>query len=81
MKPYPAMYILRCADDTAARRPIRLVYFEEFEDIQAGFKREKQVQSWSKAKREALIAGDAAALRAASKKKFAKKHKAGRNTK
>ena len=49
---------------------MRLVYYEEFEDIQSAFNREKQVQNWSKAKREALIAGDLNKLKEAAKKKF-----------
>lgn len=55
---------------TATRLPVRLVYYEEFEDIQSAFNREKQVQNWSKAKREALIAGDLHKLKEAAKKKF-----------
>ena len=55
---------------TATRLPVRLVYYEEFEDIQSAFNREKQVQNWSKAKREALIAGDLNKLKEAAKKKF-----------
>ena len=42
---------------TARRRPVRLVYCEEFSRIDDAFGREKQVQNWSRAKRMALIEG------------------------
>jgi len=34
------------------------VYFEEYERIDFAFYREKQVQGWSRKKKEALINGD-----------------------
>ena len=37
------------------RRPVELVYVEEFERITDAFAREKQLQNWSRAKRIALI--------------------------
>lgn len=43
------------ANHTAARLPVALVYFEEFERIDKAFYREKQIQKWSRAKKEALI--------------------------
>ena len=39
------------------RRPVELVYAEEYARIQDAFLREKQVQGWGRAKREALIEG------------------------
>ena len=42
--------------------PVRLVYFEEFDRIEHAFFREKQVQGWSRQKKEALIYGAEAAL-------------------
>jgi putative endonuclease len=45
------------AESTRCRRPVRLVWFEEYEDIAAAFARAKQVQSWGRAKRRALIEG------------------------
>jgi putative endonuclease len=42
---------------TRRRRPVRLVYCEEFSRIDDAFLREKQVQGWSRAKRLALIEG------------------------
>ena len=37
--------------------PVRLVYFEEFDRIDEAFNREKQVQGWSRQKKEALMYG------------------------
>ena len=45
------------ANHTKKRLPIRLVCFEEFERIDDAFYREKQVQGWSRKKKEALIKG------------------------
>ena len=42
---------------TKKRLPIKLVYCEEFERIDDAFYREKQVQGWSRAKKEVLIQG------------------------
>lgn len=40
---------------TKKRLPIKLVYFEEFDRVDKAFYREKQVQGWSRKKKEALI--------------------------
>jgi putative endonuclease len=45
------------ANHTAKRLPVKLVYFEEFDRIDKAFYREKQVQGWSRKKKEALING------------------------
>lgn len=42
---------------TRRRRPLELVWFEEYSRVDEAFAREKQVQGWSRAKRIALIAG------------------------
>jgi putative endonuclease len=42
---------------TSTRRPVTLVYAEEFDHIHDAFAREKQVQGWNRAKRLALIDG------------------------
>jgi putative endonuclease len=42
---------------TSSRRPVTLVYAEEFTYIHDAYAREKQVQGWSRAKRRALIEG------------------------
>ena len=43
------------ANYTQKHRPIKLLYFEEFSDISKAFDREKQIQGWSRRKKEALI--------------------------
>ncbi|MCW2785308.1 MAG: excinuclease subunit, partial [Marmoricola sp.] len=43
---------------TRRRRPVELVWSGEFETIAEAFAFEKQIQGWSRAKREALIRGD-----------------------
>jgi len=43
------------AQHTKARLPIKLLYYEAFDRIDAAFAREKQVQGWSRAKKFALI--------------------------
>lgn len=45
------------ANHTKKRLPVTLVYFEEFQRIDEAFYREKQVQGWSRNKKEALIHG------------------------
>ena len=42
---------------TACRRPVELVWSAEFENVSEAFGLEKQLQNWSRAKREALIMG------------------------
>lgn len=43
------------ANYTKKHLPVELVYYEEFQGIDEAFYREKQIQSWSKKKKEALI--------------------------
>ena len=43
---------------TNKRLPVKLVYYEEFQRIDEAFYKEKQVQGWSRSKKEALIKGD-----------------------
>jgi putative endonuclease len=45
------------ANHTKKRLPVKLVYFEMFDRIDHAFYREKQIQGWSRAKKEALING------------------------
>jgi putative endonuclease len=42
---------------TRRRRPVQLVYCEDFPRIDDAYLREKQVQGWSRAKRLALVEG------------------------
>ena len=44
---------------TAKRLPVILVYQENYMWVEDAFKREKQIQGWSKAKKIALINSDA----------------------
>jgi predicted GIY-YIG superfamily endonuclease len=50
------------------------VYAEEFSSIDDAFEWEKQVQGWSRAKREALINGEWEKLPFLSRKKRGRKH-------
>ena len=43
------------AKHTKKNLPVRLVYMEEFMSIEQAFRREKQIQGWSRMKKEALI--------------------------
>ena len=45
------------ANFTKKNLPVKLVYFEEFQRVDEAFYREKQVQGWSRKKKEALING------------------------
>lgn len=45
------------ANYTKKRLPVELVYYEEYERIDEAFYREKQIQGWSRKKKEALIEG------------------------
>ncbi|MEX0812607.1 MAG: DEAD/DEAH box helicase family protein [Chitinophagales bacterium] len=61
------------ANFTAKNLPIKLVYYETFERIDEAFKREKQIQKWSRAKKIALIKGDIELLKRLSKNKSEQK--------
>jgi putative endonuclease len=43
---------------TKSYLPVKLIYQEEFKRIDEAFYREKQIQGWSRKKKEALIIGD-----------------------
>ena len=57
------------ANFTRKHLPIELVYYEKFNRIDEAFLREKQIQKWSHAKKEALIKGDFELLAKLSKRK------------
>lgn len=40
---------------TSKRKPVRLVYFQEFRDVNEAIAFEKQLKNWRRAKKEALI--------------------------
>ena len=52
---------------TSLDPPVSLVYSEEYESFSKARQREAQVKHWSRAKKEALIAGEKDKLRALSK--------------
>ena len=49
---------------TASRRPLKLAYFEAYRSRDEAFERERQLKGWTRAKKEALIAGDRNLLKA-----------------
>ena len=57
---------------TSGRLPVQLVYCEEYDRVSDAFYREKQVQGWTRRKREALISGNPELLPLLAKKVFNK---------
>jgi len=57
---------------TFRRRPVKLVFFEEFSNIDFAIEKEKQIKKWSRAKKEALIMKNFELLPDLSKKRFKK---------
>ncbi len=55
---------------TYLRRPLSLVYYAEFSDINLAILTEKQIKKWSRAKKEALINNEFEKLPNLAKKKF-----------
>jgi predicted GIY-YIG superfamily endonuclease len=51
---------------TSHRRPVQLVFQQEFAQVSDAIAAERQVKGWRRAKKEALIRGDYHALRALS---------------
>ncbi len=60
------------ANYTKKRLPVELIYFEEYSRIDEAFYREKQVQHWSRKKKEALIEGKYSDLPELAKKVWKK---------
>jgi putative endonuclease len=58
---------------TSGRLPVQLVYSEEYDRVADAYAREKQVQNWGRAKREALMNSDVELLPPLAKKQFVKK--------
>jgi len=48
---------------TAARRPVQVIYSECHDTIEQARARERQLKRWTRAKKEALIAGDRVLLK------------------
>ena len=55
---------------TCSRRPVKLVYYVEFTDVQLAIDSEKKIKKWSKAKKEALIHQEFEKLPNLARKKF-----------
>ena len=55
---------------TAHRRPLTLVFHQEFARVEDAIAAERQVKGWRREKREALIRGDIAALPALSRRQL-----------
>jgi putative endonuclease len=55
---------------TYKRRPLELVFYCEFTNIEMAIEKEKQIKKWSKVKKEALINGEFEKLTNLAKKKF-----------
>ena len=53
---------------TTKRRPVHLVFLQEFQYITDAIAAERQVKGWRRAKKEALIRGELDALRRLSKR-------------
>jgi len=58
------------ANYTKKKLPVKLIYFEEYDRIDFAFNREKQVQGWSRKKKEALMNGESNLLPKLAKKIF-----------
>jgi len=67
------------ANYTKMHLPVEFVYYEEFQRIDEAFYREKQVQGWCRAKKEALIKGEYSKLPEFSKSKISTKAVANEN--
>ncbi len=52
---------------TKRRRPVELVFAQEFDRIEDAIAAERRIKGWSRAKKEALIAGDIERLRELSR--------------
>ena len=61
------------ASYTRRRRPVTLVWSAEYPNVGEAFFWEKRIQGWSRAKREALIRGEYAALPGLARKDFGKR--------
>lgn len=53
---------------TAARRPVAIVYSEAQPSAEDAVRREKQLKGWTRAKKEALVAGNRAQLHALARR-------------
>jgi len=61
------------ANYTKKKLPVKLIYFEVYSRIDEAFYREKQIQGWSRKKKEALMNGESYLLSKLAKKIFSNK--------
>jgi putative endonuclease len=57
---------------TSTRRPVKLVYAEYLDLVTDAINAERKIKGWSRAKKEALIAGDWTLVQALSKRRGGK---------
>ncbi len=55
---------------TFKRRPVELVFYAEYSNVEVAIEKEKQLKKWGKKKKEALINGEYDLLPNLAKKKF-----------
>ncbi|PPE73806.1 GIY-YIG nuclease family protein [Solimonas fluminis] len=55
---------------TETRKPVKLVYSQDFSSRNDALAAEMQVKRWSRAKKEALVRGDLSGLQVAARKSF-----------
>ncbi len=55
---------------TATRKPVTLIWSQDFATREEALAAELQIKRWSRKKKEALVAGDWAAISVAAKKHF-----------
>jgi predicted GIY-YIG superfamily endonuclease len=60
---------------TAARRPVRIVYSEQFHSTEEAMERERQLKGWTITKKEALVSKDVSRLKGISKRSRRKRSK------
>lgn len=60
---------------TFRRRPLELVFVQNFQDVKEAISFEKRLKGWSKAKKEAIINGDWEGLKSLAECKNSSSHK------
>ena len=53
---------------TARRRPVHIVYAEQFSSREEALRRERQIKRWTRQKKELLVHGDVTALSGSSQR-------------
>ncbi len=64
---------------TSKRRPVKLLWYEEFRDINRAIDAERQIKGWSRAKKDALMNDDFELLHELAQSKEMKKRREERN--